>query len=225
MKKICYLFVTLIINTIAHAKSPQELIDTGKYESAYKVALKMGDVRIASAAAYAYHCYIDDRSMKWIGKLQKVSRKALAAYPNNPKLYLYLSAAIYAKSRAAGHSVKGFNLAKESLGILENGVKRFPKNVGLLTGLARWHSSVYARQGRLVGADPIRARHLVFKALKLAPDSASVAVEIGLTMVDLKDHRAKKYLKRGLRTPPTNALERELHAQGQTALKNLQGVR
>lgn len=225
MKKIYFLLIILLNTAIAYGQSPQALMNSGKYGKAYEAAIKMDDLRAASAAAYAYHCYIDSRNMQWVDKLQKTSRKALATYPNNPKSYLHLSAAIYAQSRDSGRSVKGFNLAKESLSVLEDGVKRFPKNVSLLMGLARWHSSVYARQGRLGSADPMRARHLVFKVLRLAPDSARVAVEIGLTMADLKDHRAEKYLNRGLKIAPTNALERELHAQGQTVLKNLQNVR
>ena len=230
----------LLLTCAAGAQSMEEmraLYAEGRFTEAAELgaALKTSESYSLAAQSLAIKGYFlakGDEKKALLERAVQLAEEAVRLDAANPEAHLQLAhttgrygqALGFLQAVAGGYATK----VRESI---EEALRLDPDKAGAHLSMATWHAEIVnaagAMAGFLYGASEKKARRHYDRTMELIPDAKVVCVEyaFGLLLMDEDRNReeARRLLKRAIKKPSRDAVDRLYHEQAMARLAALDG--
>lgn len=213
-KLILGLVVLLSVGLAQNLATVEKLINEGKFQEAYEMALRLGSsegfVLAAKAASYfAGYQAKDNEKADWFGRAESAARRASQADADNAEAYFELARAQGRLSQYRG-ILESLGLASSIKENLDKTLRLNPRHAGAKVALALWHHSLISKNvGWLYGANGSQIMPLFSEAIQLEPQTIIHKVELaGVLAVQGKKEEARKQYEAALSIAAKTAADR-----------------
>jgi len=210
----------------AAAQTPDDLYAAGKYEDAVAAGTAANTpegLEIATHAAFAAAMLKDKPCLECLQRAEALARRAIAADPKRPAPHVYLAGILGYEGRIVGMVQAKLNgYPEEAKREIDTALARDPDDPRALAARGGWNLAIVATGGAtmadwIYGAGTDQGRADFAKALKLAPDDATLRLQYALSLSALD--------RDGYRADIQSALERAQTGTPRTAYDKVSQTR
>jgi hypothetical protein len=191
MKRALALLLTLAFVRAAHAATPYDLYEQGRYTAAIAAGVAQGDAAgfaIAARSELAAEAMRNTRCLECIRRAQDYARKSIAADPKNPDGHVFLAVALGREGRLlSSFTVLRKGYPSQAKRELDAALAAEPRSYFAWSALGGWNIEIVHKGGASMA-------HMMFgasledgladfdKAFAIAPDNIGLRYQYALTL-------------------------------------------